>query len=365
VKKRMVTALGLVWIAVFYLAGSAEAVKFRYENLGTLGGTQNYTGFSVKEAGINDAGQVVGYAFTAGGVKHAFVKSPGQDMVDLGLIIPGSVESRARCINHSGIIGGYYSNSLTGYNAVLWSLVMGAYQWTGLGGNNSEVLGSNNAGYLAGLGYVGLYSHAYVKPPSGEPLDLGIPSGYIESRATGINNANTVVGYLSDAGGIPTACFWSPSGGSYTAAAPLFGVADTYALAVNNLGQAVGKRRLSETVYHAVLKSPGHDLQDLGTLVGPGWQSQAFDLNDSGWVVGWSNYYDGTRAFLWTPSGGMQDLNTLVVNLPSEVRLIEAHAINQRGEIAGYMSTGGSGQTNGVFKLTPIISLPHPLLLLD
>ena len=357
-KKHVVMALGLAWVAVFCLAGSSEAVKFRYEDLGTLGGNQNYTGFAVKEAGINHAGQVVGHAFTAGGVKHAFVKSPGQAIVDLGLIIPGSDESRARCINRSGIIGGFYSNSSTGEHAVEWSQFMGMYQWAGLGGDNSEVCGINDAGTLVGLEYIGDFSHAYVKPQGGAGQDLGIPPGYIQSQATGINNANIIVGNLSDDGGILTACFWSPSGGSYTAAAPLFGVADTSAMAINNPGQAVGRLKISSTTYHAVLKSPGSGLQDLGSLVGPGGQSLAIDINDSGWVVGYSSYYDGERAFLWTLSGGMQDLNTLVVNLPPGVTLMEAHAINQRGEIAGYT-------TNTVFKLTPIISLPSSLLLLD
>jgi probable HAF family extracellular repeat protein len=357
-KKHVVMALGLAWIAVFCLAGSSEAVKFRYENLGTLGGTQNYTGFAFKEAGINNAGQVVGYAFTAGGIKHAFLKSPGQAMVDLGLIIPGSNQSRARGINNSGVIGGFFSTNLTGNNACVWVPSIGGYLWTSLGGNNSEVYGINDT-TVVGLAYIGGYSHAYVRPQDGTGQDLGIPPGYIESRATGINQANTIVGYLLDAEGITTACFWSPSGGSYTAAAPLFGATDTTALAINNLGQAVGRHKLSDTDYHAVLKSPGQGLQDLGILTGgPGGQSQAYDLNDSGWVVGWSTYYDGTRAFLWTPGGGMQDLNTLVVNLPPGVRLHEAHAINQRGEIAGYT-------LNTVFKLTPISSLPYSLLLLD
>jgi probable HAF family extracellular repeat protein len=354
-KKHVVMALGLAWVAVFCLAGSSQAVKFRYENLGTLGGNQNYTGFSFKEAGINNAGQVVGHAFTAGGVKHAFVKSPGQTMVDLGLIIPGSGESRARCINNSGVIGGFFN--ITGYHACVWVPSSGGYLWTSLGGDNSEVYGMNDTA-VVGLAYIDIYSHAYVKPQGGEGHDLGIPTGYIESRATGINNANTIVGYLSDAEGVFTACFWSPSGGAYTAAAPLFGVSDTVALAVNNPGQAVGWHKLSDNVFHAVLKSPGQGLQDLGTLVGPEGQSQAYDINDYAWVVGWSHSYDGSRAFLWTPSDGMLDLNTLVVNLPPGVKLHEAHAINQRGEIAGYTA-------NSVFKLTPVSSLPYSLLLLD
>ena len=53
----------------------------------------------------------------------------------------------------------------------------------------------------------------------------------------------------------------------------------------------------------------------------------------------------------------MQDLNTLVVNLPPGVTLREAHAINNHGEIAGYTD-------NSVFKLTPIINKPPSSLLL-
>jgi probable HAF family extracellular repeat protein len=100
----------------------------------------------------------------------------------------------------------------------------------------------------------------------------------------------------------------------------------------------------------------------LGGLV-PGGGSLAYDLNDSGWVVGSASYYDGNRAFLWTPAGGAQDLNNLVVNLPSGVRLMKAQAINKRGEIAGYMRK--DNVSGGVFKLTPIINTPLSLLLFD
>ncbi len=61
-------------------------------------------------------------------------------------------------------------------------------------------------------------------------------------------------------------------------------------------------------------------------------------------------------AFLWTPTGGMQDLNNLVVNLPAGVHLNYAFAINKRGEIAGYTDIG-------VFKLTPLGNAPLSLLL--
>jgi probable HAF family extracellular repeat protein len=361
-RQAIMVCLG-AWVAVLCLAGPSEAIKFRYENLGTLGGIGAYTGFSNKEAGINNAGQVVGFSFAAGGEKHAFVKSPGQAMVDLNLVLPaGTNESRARGINNSGNVAGFFSNNITGHHASVWVPSGAQYLWVSLGDNDSQCLGLNDADDVVGLGYVGQYRHAYVVPKGEAGVDLGVPSGYLESRATGINSAKNIVGYLSDSGGITTACFWSYSGGVWTAAASLFGVANSNALAINNLGQAVGYKIISGQFY-GVLKSPGQPLQDLGGII-PGSWSIAYDINDSGWVVGSASYYDGTRAFLWTPAGSTQDLNNLVVNLPSGVRLMDAQAINKRGEIAGYMTTTG-GAENGIFKLTPIPNPPFSLLLLD
>jgi probable HAF family extracellular repeat protein len=61
-------------------------------DLGTLGGT------SSGAYGINNAGQVMGTAFTSGGVKHAFLYSEGS-MSDLGTL--GGTHSEATGINPS------------------------------------------------------------------------------------------------------------------------------------------------------------------------------------------------------------------------------------------------------------------------
>jgi probable HAF family extracellular repeat protein len=70
-------------------------------DLGTLGGglTEAY--------GITDAGQVVGYSYTAGGDSHAFITAPdGAGMLDLNSVahLPRGILEQATGINNAGQI---------------------------------------------------------------------------------------------------------------------------------------------------------------------------------------------------------------------------------------------------------------------
>ena len=269
-------------------------------------------------------------------------------MVDLG-DIPGSVENRATCINNQGIIGGWCRDKVFQYKACRWLKIGEAYRVTVLL-DNATFYGINDAGYLVGKDK---YQGAIVKTPGGF-VGLGPMLGGSQSIATGINSANTIVGFSLATGSLtPTACYWPYSNGSYSMATSLFGITNSKAFAINNLGQAVGTAVISGAI-HAVLKSPGEDWQDMGNLGNS--HAYAYDINDSGWVVGHTS--SNVTAFLWTPREGMQDLNNLVVNLPAGVHLNYAFAINKRGEIAGYTN-------NSVFKLTPIVNPPFSLLLSD
>ncbi len=359
-KKQVGVALLLAWAVVFGLAGAAQAVNFRYENLGTLGGNQSYGFFDGKQAGINDAGQVTGFSFTSDGVLHAFVKSPGQTMLDLGGLITGSGQSCATGLNNTGIVAGWYKDGLNTSYACKWTPQPGGgYNFTDFG-PGSIGYGINDAGYVVGANiYTGR-----VWPPSGSPQTLGVLPGDDAGTATAINNGNIIVGYSKlNSSGVLTACIWYPSGSSFSAPASLFGEPQSRADAINSSGQAVGYVKPSFW-FHAALKTPGvPGWQDLGALV-PNEDALAHDINDAGQVVGEADDFSGTNAFLWTSGSGLQNLNNLVVNLPAGVRLTHAMAINRRGEIAGYMATSG-GMTNGVFKLTPIVKPPLSLLLLD
>ncbi len=82
------------------IACRVAAAEYVLRDLGTLGGSVSLA------FGLNDAGQVVGSSYLAGGTtSHACLWEPGQGIIDLGTL--GGTQSEARRINNSGWIVGW------------------------------------------------------------------------------------------------------------------------------------------------------------------------------------------------------------------------------------------------------------------
>ncbi|MGH3628743.1 MAG: hypothetical protein ACRDRL_15080, partial [Sciscionella sp.] len=171
---------------------------------------------------------------------------------------------------------------------------------------------------------------------------------YGTSAAHGINNFNQVAGWSETVRGgwVLHALLWQ----QHTLQDIGGGAGDwsiSRAFDINDTGQLVGDNaqdagRMTSYERHASLWQDGVR-QDLGIL--PGYSSStALAINDRGQVVGWSGSFDGTiaRAFRWE-QGRMQDLGTL----PGDANSM-ARDINVFGQTVGWSGTSKTVDSHAV-----------------
>jgi probable HAF family extracellular repeat protein len=162
-------------------------------------------------------------------------------------------------------------------------------------------------------------------------IDLGVPSGFDWSEAFDVNQAGHVVGNFGRSGQYAGAFLYSQG---VMRALPLPGVARAFG--VNDVGSVVGDCAVGPSNAHAFLYDSA-GFQDLGTLSG-GANSTAYDINNSGIVVGISNSQWGDRAFLRPPGGPKWDQGTV-----PGANWSAAYAVNIHGTTVGDSATGEPG----------------------
>lgn len=307
-----VLALGLI---------STHALGMQYTliDLGTLGGYES------KAWGINNLGQVVGYASNANNDFRGFYWDG--TMHDTGTIL-GVSQSIAYSINDSGqTVGtGYNYGDLQG-QAFRWLTAVNTFAgdiWA-----RSVNASGSIAGYQSIPGTVtGMVDHACVAV-GGVASDLGTLGG-LNSYAYDLNTAGVVVGmsWLSD-DATARACLWRNLAATDLGS---LGGTKSEARAINDMGQIAGYSDTASGVPHACLTTMNAQWQvasrtDLGAL--SAGYSYAYDINNLGQVVGTSG-----RAFLWQ-NGQMTDLNSLIPS-GSGWMLASANGINESGQIVGW-----------------------------
>ena len=168
-------------------------------DLGTLGGTQSYG------QGLNDSGQVVGYAFTTNNdAIHAAAWSGGIT-TDLGTL--GGTSSFAWGVNNAGqIVGDSYTAGDSNDTPTLWNSAGSAPVDLGalheFGGFAQAI---NNAGQIVGVSYLADYSGVATLWQNGSIIDLNslLPAethaaGWSLNFAAAINDHGAITGSMAN-----------------------------------------------------------------------------------------------------------------------------------------------------------------------
>jgi probable HAF family extracellular repeat protein len=288
-------------------------------DLGTFGGSFSAAG------GINDRGQVVGFALnstpdpvsmldwqiggsTMGTQTRAFVWQHGA-LNDLGTL--GGPDAVGAFVNEAGQVVGYsYTNSTI--NSTTGLPTTHPFLW-----KNGKI---TDLGTLGGT----------------------LAGSVINNLLGGINNRGQVVGLSTLAGdqgctGSLNGCVFDPFLWSQGKMLDLYtgtsGGNPLTADAINDSGEIVGAAAFPSQSYDAYLWRKGV-ATDLGHLSGD-CGSEAWAINSQGQVVAisFSCTSNNARAFLWE-KGSAVDLNTLFPP-GSGLQVVWPMAINDRGEIDG------------------------------
>ncbi len=311
-----------------------DDLQYEIVNLGSLSNNASYP------SSLNDAGQVVGYYYTDDWLKHAFLFSDGV-MSDLGTL--GGNESYARDINEAGEVVGQSHDAQGNLRAFIWNSTDGMSDLGTLGGDTSAAYGVNEDGEVVGQAHTGSATHAFLYR-SGTMSDLDTTE-YFQSGAFDINDDGLVVGtYL--AVGYDQQVFLDDAGTFIDLGSPL--LSGSRPVAINSDGMVTGFS-WGTGEYRSFLYAC-ETVTDLGALAGfP--KTYAWDMSDSGRIVGYASTTDGTLSHAFIYAGGqLHDLNDLLISGHGWEHLTVAFGINSLGQIAGY------GRINGeyrAFLLTP------------
>lgn len=302
-------------------------------DVGTLGGAETVA------LDLNNAGQVTGGSYLAGGSEHAFVWSAGGGMLDLG-VLPGAANSRGMAINNLGVV--------TGTSEGVPSFFPRAFRWSRTDG--MENLGAfvsylssfgttlNDAGLITGTADTPdnrRQAFAWTRGSGLADIDT-LGSEYSEGVAVGARG-EVVGNRLDSVSGLYRAFFWTRAGGMRD-----LGTADgteSFVMAMSPNAQVAALVNRADGSQRAAYWTRSGGLRQIGTLGGQ--SSRVLEINNKGQLVGLADdATQASRAFLWSARTGMLDLNKRLRQAPPGLVLDAALAINDSGAIVASSNAG-------------------------
>lgn len=331
------------------------AQPYIFTDLGTLGGTISQA-FS-----INNSGQIVGSAYTAGDASSHATMWNGTTVLNL---TPGVSGNEARGINEAGQAVG---QSIIRFNPGPSGWRARATVWSGttltvldplLETTHSAASDINDSGQIVGRSIIGSFSGAYHATlwNGTTPTDLGA-----NSAAFAINNTGQIAGNRNSSGVLGAAgthaTIWN---GATPTDLGTLGGSKSEAYDINDSGLVVGYSYTSgDAEMHGTLWNGAGPI-DLGTLGGT--FSTAVSINNSGMIVGYSRTINNSsvHATLWDGSE-IIDLNSLLdASVIDDGWLLEtAYGINDNGWIVGMGRNSITGDVFRAFLLKPT-DIPTP-----
>jgi probable HAF family extracellular repeat protein len=299
---------------------------------------------------------------------RAVVWSRDGKITNLGTM-EGGDWSFAQGINGQGLIVGAALNtipdpfSLAGlpYQNRTFVYQHGVMQDIGtLGGPDAQMFGINERGQISGISYTSSIPNSSTGSPTlhaflwenGKMRDLGTLGGTSVFPYNWLNNRGQVVGSSYQAGDKS----WHPflwENGKLKDLGTLGGT-NGEAEWISDSGLVAGRADItpSSTIHHAFLWKNGV-MADLGVL--STWPcSTAYSVNSKGQVVGDTGICNvgGGPSFFSAGGQPLVDINTLVLpgSNPSNITVVDANQINDRGEIAG-----GGVLPNGDFHAVVLV----------
>jgi probable HAF family extracellular repeat protein len=338
---------GLV-LAVLLWPGPKAMPLYRVIVLPSLGGPMTVP------SAINNHGQIVGYSEATDGSCHLCLWEPNGYVQDLG----PAVHTRYY-LNDAGQIAGMMRDP-NGNHVAFVRDPAGSVRMLGtLGGTESVAQGLNNRGQVVGWSRTaeGL-KHAFVWDQTAGMRDLSAPEGD-DGEARAINNRGQIIGAPDGRVGWPT--LWTPAGSTW-ATEPLqslFGGCD-----INSGGYMAGWQSLPGGRRCMVLWRSGdlpkvlfpldyeiercRTINDANQVLFTEWHHHVLRYVTLGRLVPWPIEY-----WIWDPNRGRIPLNPQVLTRRGEI--FEAFDLNDSGCIVGRVT--GRDWTRGTY-VRPVLLEP-------